>query len=480
MRSGLSLVIVGGLVAALSGATPLAQGAKPSGAASPQEAVAALQKATASGDMLAALPVISPAGLKQIANEGVTGLLMVLAFSDPDDAMPGSAKPSKAELDAKRKQYKQAVDLATQTMKPYGLETLFGKPVLADDTQKTLNAALDKADNAVLITSLYGSLAKIAPLLGMKQTPKPEPFIKTATVSDYKVNGDKATAKNGAEMMNFVRIGGRWYIEPPSTGGPGGADPSASAAPAASGAPAQAPAARATASGKDPEIVVGGVQVVRVVVPGNDFSSKPFNKDNGTTIALWVKMPAGHGLIEIDEDNSVLEDVSDDKGSNIGGKFDSFPDEFKDGSGGIIEVESSGFPAAGATAILVEGTLAMRVSTGTRKTRVAKVSLQDNAKFTLGKTPVVVAEAQTQEDSQSFTLKLPRQLMTEIKDVAFLDAKGQPIESNRTSSGYMNDAAEMGFSVKTAAKVLTVEFEMWQGLKTVKVPFKVKAGLGLD
>lgn len=96
----------------------------------------------------------------------MTGLLMVLAFSDPDDAMPGSAKPSNAELAAKRKQYKQAVDLATQTMKPYGLDTLFGKPVLAEDTQKLLNAALDKADNAALVTSLYASLMKIAPMLG--------------------------------------------------------------------------------------------------------------------------------------------------------------------------------------------------------------------------------------------------------------------------------------------------------------------------
>ena len=68
----------------------------------------------------------------------------------------------------------------------------------------------------------------------------------------------------------------------------------------------------------------------------------------------------------------------------------------------------------------------------------------------------------------------------EIKNVAFLDAKGQPIEGSRTGSGYMNDAAEMGFSVKTAAKTLTIEFEAWQGLRTIKVPFKVKAGLGLD
>ena len=87
---------------------------------------------------------------------------------------------------------------------------------------------------------------------------------------------------------------------------------------------------------------------------------------------------------------------------------------------------------------------------------------------------------ETQGDTQTFTLKLPRQVMTGLKDVVFLDAKGQPIEGRRTSSGYMNDAAEMGFSVKTAAKTLTLEFEAWQGLRTIKVPFKVRAGLGLN
>jgi hypothetical protein len=33
--------------------------------------------------------------------------------------------------------------------------------------------------------------------------------------------------------------------------------------------------------------------------------------------------------------------------------------------------------------------------------------------------------------------------------------------------------------VKTALKTFTVEFEQWQGLRTIKAPFKVKAGLAL-
>lgn len=165
-RSSMDVVVTGLSMLVMVSAAPLAQIAKPSGAASPQEAVAALAKASGGTDMLAALPVISPSGLKQVANEGVTGLLMVLAFSDPDDGLPGGTKPSRTELDAKRKQYRQAVDLATQTLKPHGLDALIGKPVLAAETQKSLDAALDKADNVVLITTLYGSLTKLGPCSG--------------------------------------------------------------------------------------------------------------------------------------------------------------------------------------------------------------------------------------------------------------------------------------------------------------------------
>jgi hypothetical protein len=473
MRSRSPIAIVIAVVCA--GTMLLAQTAPPRGAASPQEAVAAIKKATAANDMLGALPVISASGLKQIANEGVSGVLMVLAFSDPDDPMPGGATPSAAELAAKRKKYKDAVDLAKLTLKPYALDTMIGKPVMAAETQKAIDAALDKADNVVFVTSLYNAMMKMGPMLGMGDA-KSRPLVNLGTVTGYKITGDKATAQNGAETMNFVRDDGRWYIEPPAARGSGG---SASSAPAPSGAGPQAAAPRATATGKDPEIVAGGVQIARVIVPDNEYSAKPFNDDNGTKLVLWVKMPAGQGLIEIDEDASLLQSFGDDKGTSMGGKFGSFPKEFKDGSGGIIEIESSGFAAPAATALVAEGSLAMTVATGTRKTRVANVALKNDAKFTFGQTPITVADVQTQGEEQTFTMKLPRQVMVGIKDVVFLDAKGQPMEGRRTSTGYMNDAAEMGFTVKTAAKTVTIEFEAWQGLKTVKVPFKVTAGLGI-
>src|SRR5262245_10170664 len=191
MRSRPSISVVVSFLIVIVGAVALAQVGKPSGAASPQEAVAALQKASASNEMLRALQVISPGGLKEIANEGVTGVVMVLSFADPNDPMPGGPKLSKTELDAQRKKYGTAMELAKATLKPHGLDVMIGKPALSEETQKAINAALDKTDNFALITSLYAALTKIGPLLGMKQDPKPTMPVTVGNVTGYKIEGDR-------------------------------------------------------------------------------------------------------------------------------------------------------------------------------------------------------------------------------------------------------------------------------------------------
>jgi len=216
MRLRQALFTCSTLLPALLVATAVsAQPAKPYGAATPQEAVAQFKKAVDAKDFVATVPLVAPAALKDMANEGVSGLLMVLAFSDPADPMPGGPKKTKAELDADIKKYKEATDLAKGVLKPYGLDTFIGKPVLSDPTQKALNAALDKTDNVVLITALYKSLDKIGPLLGMKEKPEPKAVMNIGNVTGYSITGDKAIAKNGPVNMNFIKIDNRWYIVPP-------------------------------------------------------------------------------------------------------------------------------------------------------------------------------------------------------------------------------------------------------------------------
>ncbi len=227
-----------------------------------------------------------------------------------------------------------------------------------------------------------------------------------------------------------------------------------------------------------PTVTVGGIQIVKIVTTSNETFGKPFNADNGVKVALWIKMAPGQGLIEIDEDASVLEAFTDDKGTDLGGKFESFPDEFKDGSGGTLEIETSGMPATGASRLNAEGNIAMTIATGTRPTRVSNVQITDGRTVKIGATTATLAEVSAEDGNVTFTLKLPRQVMTTIKDVKFLDGRNR-LEGHISGTGYMNDAGELNLTVKTALKTLTLEFDMWQGMRTIKVPFKVQAGVGL-
>ena len=90
-----------------------------------------------------------------------------------------------------------------------------------------------------------------------------------------------------------------------------------------------------------------------------------------------------------------------------------------------------------------------------------------------------MTEVETQGEDLTFTFNLPRQVMTGIKNVVFLDAKGQPVEGRRTSSGYRRRRA-VGIQREDRRANADGEFEAWQGSRTVKVPFKVRAGLGVQ
>lgn len=222
MRARSSLVVSGVLAAIVAAGSASAQPAKPYGAASPQEVVAGVKKAIAANDVASAVTFMSPEGLKQIASDGVTGVIMIVALADPDDPMPGGPKLTATELATKRKNYKEAVDLVKQVLKPAGLDTLVGKPPMSEASQKAIAAALAKTDTVALTSSLFKSLEKVGPLLGMTKNGEKTPFpIELGEVTGYKVSGDKATAKHNAETVNFVKIDGRWYLAPETSPGGG-------------------------------------------------------------------------------------------------------------------------------------------------------------------------------------------------------------------------------------------------------------------
>ena len=244
--------------------------------------------------------------------------------------------------------------------------------------------------------------------------------------------------------------------------------------------------AAAAAPVKMPEVVVGGIQVVNAPFGDDDWSARPFNSRNGTKVVLVIKMPEGMGLIEIDEDKSSLDTFTDEKVTQYAAEFESFPDVAKDGSAGAIEAQSEIVAGAGMTSLRLEGTLALKVATGSKPIRVTGVRPENDKSFKLGATVVTYSDVTLPDDPKAedaemtFSLNLPRTVMNSIRQVKFLDAKGGQIEgARRTSSGYSNDDATIGYSVPAQHRSFVMEFDLWQGVRDLTVPFKVDASIAL-
>jgi len=241
-----------------------------------------------------------------------------------------------------------------------------------------------------------------------------------------------------------------------------------------------AAAAPAPPPGPPPEISVVGLRIVGSGLGKNREEIRAFNESPGVGVALAIKMAPGQGIVELDEDNCLLTSVTDDAGTDLGeqAKYGSFPKTSDDGSIGMIEIESRLRPAPAATAILAEGTLVFTTSPGSKPTKIAAVKLEKGKTFKVGAATVTLSEV-TPGESTTIELALPRSVLYTIRDVKFTDAAGKPLEADRTSRGYMNDDASIGYRIKGAGAAVTLEFDVWQGLREQKVPFKIKTGLSL-
>jgi hypothetical protein len=186
------------------------------GAESPQAVMSALQSAIAADDFNAMLPLISPQGRQDLADDAITALILALNFLDPDNPMPGSTPIPPSAIESRRKAYAETLDVARETLRPFGLGGLVGKPPLSPVTKDTLDAVLTHTDTVVLMRSLYATLQQISRLMGIEKTDEKKIPWSFGTVSDYQITGDTATAKSGTDTLEFERIDGRWYLKAPT------------------------------------------------------------------------------------------------------------------------------------------------------------------------------------------------------------------------------------------------------------------------
>jgi hypothetical protein len=245
--------------------------------------------------------------------------------------------------------------------------------------------------------------------------------------------------------------------------------------------PAPAAKAPAAAPSAPPRITAVGIRVTGLGLGASGTELKPFNESPGTTLALAIEAPKGTGIVTVDDDASKLESVADDKGQSLleEGRIGPFPKISEDGSAALFEVEVRGRPSAGASSVSVQGTVAMTLAGGSKPFRAANVKLDANQTFKIGSTTLTISDPKVEDEETQFTVNLPRSLLTTIREIRFFDAKNGPVEGHRRGSGYFNEKAELELSVKSKEKAITIEFDVWQNLKTAKFPFAVDAGLGM-
>jgi hypothetical protein len=244
--------------------------------------------------------------------------------------------------------------------------------------------------------------------------------------------------------------------------------------------PATKPPAQATAAAP-PQVSAVALRVTGVGFGANGTELKPFNESPGTSVVLAIEAPKGNGIVDIDDHGSKVESFVDDKGQSLmeEARVGPFPKVTEDGSVALVEVEVRGRPSTGASSVAVQGSIAMTLAGGSKPFRAANVRLDANQTFKIGATTLTISEPKVEDESTEFTVNLPRSLLATIREIRFFDAKNAPLEGQRRGSGYFNEKAQLELSAKTKDKVIGLEFELWQSLRTIKVPFTVQAGLGI-
>ena len=183
------------------------------GAESPQALMATMERALAADDFGAVIPLISPAGRKELAEDAITALIVTLNFTDPDK--PGGTAFDPAERDAKRANHRAAVDVARQTLRPHDLDGLIDEAPLSPLSKDVFALALERTDTVVLMQSLYAALDRISKLLGVERADEKKLPMTFGNVTDFQINGDAASAKANGDPIEFERLEGRWYLKTP-------------------------------------------------------------------------------------------------------------------------------------------------------------------------------------------------------------------------------------------------------------------------
>jgi len=253
--------------------------------------------------------------------------------------------------------------------------------------------------------------------------------------------------------------------------------PGLAAAQSRKGTPA---AKKAAAAPLAPKVVVAGVRVVGPGYGPEDNRTRPFNYDPGTTVVLAVRVAPPYAFVEIQKDQSSLE-MADSQGTVLEKpEVDWNPDFTKDGTVVLVDLDADGLPAEGSSHVAAKGSLVFKVSSGVKTIKLPGVRLEKGTPIKLGTMALTITEVEDGSEGPRVTFKGTKAAVKGIKALRAKDAKGSPVEASWSHAGGWDEEYESGYRFKMAGKgSLTLEFDMYDGLRDLAVPFDVKAGVGV-
>lgn len=210
----------------------LAAAGTPLGADSPQALVERLHQAATKGDVAEITACLDPDSRLEMTAGILIGATMMVGFMGMGGEMASgmaegvaeatggskdeaARKAAEARAEAAKMQEKAKAAFAA-VLKRHGLPDLLDdKAGAAVSDPKTL---LAKADHPTLVRDLLAFMEGLGAGKGKKDEAgpgKPEGMPDPKSVTDYRVEGDEATARSGDETLQFVKVDGRWFMKAP-------------------------------------------------------------------------------------------------------------------------------------------------------------------------------------------------------------------------------------------------------------------------
>ncbi len=241
----------------------------------------------------------------------------------------------------------------------------------------------------------------------------------------------------------------------------------------------------------DVHVSVKGLRIVTQPYAGEQ-TMRAFHWFAGTTLALQVDAASG-GLIELDTQASKLESMTDDMDTDLLKKGDQGRVSTsgisglvifsEDGKAAMIEISAPETPHRAATEIRAKGTLAFRQAT-IKTTFDDIVTLRKRSSVHAGPIPLTVVRVGKPDwgsEPLGVTLRATQDTSA-ITDIRFLDVRGSPIVFRKLGSVRMGTPDQvkfdMSFELTRKVEVVTIEIDYWEDLRTITVPFEVRASVG--